>query len=101
MKRTFVVAMAAVLGVAAAMAGAAAGASPDCDTASRDLERAQQALSRAVRESDTTAAAYAVCKERAQSCLPQKAAYDAASVAKSKALAGLRAAQAKQQAACR
>jgi hypothetical protein len=87
----------ALLASAAASAGAAG---PDCARASEELQRAQQALSRAVRDADTAAAAYAVCKEKGGACAVQKSAYEAALASKTKAVSGHKEASARRQAAC-
>jgi hypothetical protein len=90
----------AVWALACLHVASASAAGPDCDAASRDLERAQQALSRAMRDSDTTAAAYVQCKEKSQPCTLQKAAYDAALLVKTRAQVALKVAATKRQSLC-
>jgi hypothetical protein len=72
----------------------------DCTAASDALARAQAALSKATRDADTRADAYAQCMSAGGNCAPKKAAYDAAISAKAKALAALKAAAAQRKAAC-
>jgi hypothetical protein len=75
-------------------------AAGECDKATRELDAAQQTLSKAVRQADSSAAAYATCMEKGSACTPQKAAYGAAATAKGKALAAFKAASSKRQSAC-
>jgi hypothetical protein len=99
MKRHSLVILSAAIGALATLAPPAA-AGPECDRAMRELDLAQQALSKAVRQADSSAAAYSACMEKGTACATQKAAYGAAAAAKGKALAAFKAASSKRQTAC-
>ena len=77
-----------------------ASAGDDCITASEALARAQAALSKATRDVDTRADAYAQCMAGGGSCATKKAAYDTALAAKTKAMAALRTATEHRKAVC-
>lgn len=73
----------------------------DCGAASETLNRAQAALSKAMRDADTRADAYAQCMADGGNCGAKKAAYEAALAAKGRALAALKVAAEQRKAACR
>ena len=92
--------LSAAIGALATLALPSAAAGPECDRATRELDLAQLALSKAVRQADSSAAAYSACMEKGLACAPQKAAYGAAVTAKGKALAAFKSASSKQKATC-
>ena len=99
MRRSLVI-LSAAIGALATLAPSSAAAGPECDRATRELDLAQQALSKAVRQADSSAAAYATCMEKGAACAPQKKAYGAAVAAKGKALAAFKSASSKQKTTC-
>lgn len=86
--------------VLACAASLPAAAGDDCSGASEALSRAQAALSKATRDVDTRADAYAQCMAGGGNCATKKAAYDTALAAKTKAMAALRAATEHRKAVC-
>ena len=93
---------AALLGAALSLSSTSTGiaAGEDCAAASRALEQAQQQLSKATRDADTRADAYHRCMQKSGACAQQKAAYDAALSARSKASAAVKSAIARRKKAC-
>ena len=73
---------------------------PACDAANRDMAAAQAQLSKATRDADTRADAYAQCMSKGGNCGSQKSAYDTALAAKNKAIAALKAATDRSKLAC-
>ncbi|MEO7328990.1 MAG: hypothetical protein ABI193_10455, partial [Minicystis sp.] len=64
------------------------------------LTRAQAALSKAMRDADTRADAYAQCMAGGGNCATKKASFDTALAAKAKALAALKAAAEHRKTVC-
>lgn len=92
--------VAMVLGACLWAMAATAGAADDCDAARQALDQAQQTLSKATREADTRADAYAQCMQAGRGCDAKKAVYDAALQAKSRAAASFKAASSRRASAC-
>jgi hypothetical protein len=91
---------AVVLGASFFALPATVTAGGDCDAAKQALDQAQQALSKATRDADTRADAYAQCMQASGGCEAKKAAYDAALAAKSKAAASYKTASTRRTSAC-
>lgn len=90
-----------LLGLVVALAALPSSAGgPDCDAANKELGQAQAALSKATRDADQSADAYAQCMSKGGNCASKKSAYDVALAAKAKAQAAMKAASSHVKTAC-